>query len=166
MDICFSLLIIQIIATGCLPTNHAYRPILWWIMWEGPTGGLSDHDLGAAYSDRMIQSLLRLQKQMMGILEKVSERTGNLEKAVVTSIKFGMSSSPVSSNPEEKQRIPPQLSVSRADDFVTKTIFTMCVTVLLCRRLWLWFTCHVLKQCWHILLLHYRSHPALLWVPV
>jgi len=67
------------------------------------------------YSDRMIQSLLQSQKQMMGMFEKVSERIGNLEKAV-TSIKSGMSSSPASSSPEDKKRIPPQLSVSHAND--------------------------------------------------
>ena len=56
-----------------------------------------------------------------------------------------MSEGSSSSSPEEKKRIPPQLSVSHADDFVTKTIFTMCVIVLLCRRLWLWFMMPTMK---------------------
>lgn len=62
--------------------------------------------------DGQIRYLIESQKKMMGMFEKVSERIGGIEEAVKSVQARSPSSSGISTSPEEKKRIPSQISVS------------------------------------------------------
>lgn len=70
---------------------------------------------GALSTEQMLSTLLESQNKVVKMVENVSKRLGNLENVVAdlstkASDSIGTASS--SSSPEEKKRLPPQLSVS------------------------------------------------------
>ena len=65
----------------------------------------------SAGAEHMLSSLVEAQSKVFKMVENVSKRLGDLEN-VVSSLADKASESVGSSSPEEKKRLPPQLSVS------------------------------------------------------
>ena len=77
-------------------------------------GGSCSSSAWYEHTDSQIQALIESQKKMMNMFEKVSERIGDMEKAVSTiqaASPQAASSSSSETSPEQKKRLPTQLSV-------------------------------------------------------
>ena len=85
--------------------NYSPYPLIPPCEAQNPGAGWYEHD-------GQVRFLIESQTKMMSMVEKMSERIGVVEKAVSNIAAVSPSSAGSSASPEEKKRVPNQLSVS------------------------------------------------------